>query len=359
VVDKEAEFRLVVDEASGDFVSVHGQGNLIAAVRPGGAIDLTGVFTVSSGSYQFSYNFIKRKFAIQSGSTVTFGGDVLNNTILNVTAVYEARVSPYDLVSRQVPDPAELNYYRQGLPFQVTAHMQGNMQNPSYTFDVVLPEKRVYPLTADKIDLIQAKLSQMRGDTSELNKQVFAVLILNRFVSDDPFSSGATNALASQAVSSISTFVGEQLNQMAGRLIKGIDLTVDLASTEDYTTGDLRRRTDLNVAASKRLLNDRLKLTIGNAFELEGPQTAGNNQNSLVPSSVAADYMLSPDGRYAIRAYRRNYDAGVLQGFVSETGVSFVITADYNRFKTVFMKRKPRSHEGVARTDTAELNVKN
>lgn len=358
IVDKEAAFNLIVDEASGDFVSIHGEANIIAAVRPGGAIDVTGAFTVASGFYQFNYNFIKRKFVIQKGSTVTFGGDIYKSTILDVTAIYETHASAYDLVSRQVPDPAELNYYRQGLPFQVIAHMKGNMQQPAFTFDVVLPENKVYPLTADKIDLIQAKLSQMRGDTSELNKQVFAILILNRFVSDDPFSSGATTTLTSTAVQSISTFVGEQLNQMAGRLIQGVDLTVDIASTDDYTTGDLRRRTDLNVAASKRLLNDRLKLTMGNAFELEGPQTAVNNQNTLVPSNLAVDYSLSRDGRYATRVYRRNYDAGVLQGYISETGVNFIVNADYNRFKTVFKKRKPRQQPtNGTRSDTTQLNA--
>jgi translocation and assembly module TamB len=341
-VDKSAEFSLIVDEASGDFVSIHGDANLIVAIRPGGAMDVTGVFTATSGYYQFNYNFIKRKFTIQPGSTVTFAGDPYTATSLNVTAIYEARVAPYDLVSRQVPDPTELTYYRQGLPFQVSAHMVGNLETPTFTFDVTLPENKIYPLSADKIELVQAKLSQMRSDTSELNKQVFAILILNRFVSDDPFSSGATGQLTNTAVQSISTFIGEQLNQMAGRLIQGIDLSVDVASTDDYTTGDLRRRTDLNVAASKRILNDRLKLTVGNDFELEGPQTAVNNQSSIMPSNLAADYMLSPDGRYTLRAYRRNYDAGVLEGFISETGLNFIVTADYNRFKQVFTKRKPR-----------------
>ncbi|MES2701611.1 MAG: translocation/assembly module TamB domain-containing protein [Bacteroidota bacterium] len=358
-VDKEAEFSMIIDQASGDFVSIHGEANLITAIRPGGAMDVTGTFTIYSGVYQFNYNFIKRKFQIQSGSSISFGGDPLTSTVLNITAVYEARVSPYDLVMRQVPDPAELNFYRQGLPFNVTAHMEGNLQQPSFRFDVVLPENRVYPLSADKIDLVQAKLAQMRADTSETNKQVFAILILNRFVSDDPFSSGATTSLASTAAQSISTFIGEQLNQVAGKLIKGVDLSVDLATTDDYTTGDLRRRTDLNVAASKRLMNDRLKVTIGNAFELEGPQTAGNNQSSLVPSNIAADYLLTGDGRYTLRAYRRNYDAGVFQGFIAETGLNFIISADYNRLKTVFMRRKPRRQQVTQATpDTTKQNTR-
>ena len=72
------------------------------------------------------------------------------------------------------------------------------------------------------------------------------MLILTRFVSDDPFSNGAGgSSVAFTAKQSASRFIGEQLNQFANHLIKGVDLAVDLASTEDYTTGSMRDRTEL------------------------------------------------------------------------------------------------------------------
>ncbi len=346
-VDKAAQFSFIIDKGSGDFLSVKGDASLNAAVTPGGVLSLSGNYDLHSGVYQFNYNFIKRKFLIQDGSTIVFTGDAVNGTTMDVTAIYLANVAPYDLVQRQVPDQAQLNYYKQRLPFDIDLHLKGKMLQPSITFDVTLPENKVYPLAADQIELVQAKLSQVRTDTSELNKQVFAVLILNRFVSDDPFSSGSASSLSYTALQSVSTFISEQLNQVAGKLIKGIDITADLQTTEDYTTGDMRQRTDLNLAASKTLLNDRLKLTVGNDFELEGPQTTNNGQSSLVPSNLAADYLLSADGRYTMRAYRKNYDEGVLQGYVTETGVNFIVNVDYNRFKYIFKKRKKaQSNDG-------------
>ena len=101
----------------------------------------------------------------------------------------------------------------------------------------------------------------------------------------------------------------------------------------------MRQRTDLNLAASKRLLNDRLKLTIGNDFELEGPQTS-NQQTSYIPSNLAADYQLSADGKYTMRGYRRAYDEGVLQGYVTETGLNFIVSLDYNHFKNILKRKK-------------------
>ena len=339
-VDKSAQFTLIIDQASGDFLKVKGDASLNAAVTPGGTLTLAGSYDLHDGAYQMNYNFIKRKFIIKDGSTVTFAGDPVKGTSLDVTAVYEANVAPYDLVERQVPDPAQLNYYKQNLPFDVDLHLKGQILKPAITFDVILPDNKVYPLASDQIELIQGKLNQVRMDTSELNKQVFAILILNRFVSDDPFSSGASEGLGFTALQSVSTFIGEQLNQVAGKLIKGIDISADLQTTEDYTTGDGRQRTDLNLAASKSLLNDRLKLTIGNDFELEGPQTNNNNQSNLVPSNLAADYLLTADGKYSMRAYRKNYDEGVLEGYVTETGLNFIVSLDYNNFKSAFRKKK-------------------
>jgi hypothetical protein len=216
------------------------------------------------------------------------------------------------------------------------------MMEPHISFDVTLPDNKVYPMSPDNIDLVQAKLSQVRTDTSELNRQVFAVLVLNRFISDDAFSQSVSQSFSSIAMQSVSTFIGEQLNSAAGQLIKGVDLSVNLATSDDYTTGSMRRRTDLSVAASKRLMNDRLNLTIGNNFELEGPQANTSGNSSIVPSNVAADYLLTSDGRYTVRAYRRSYDASVFQGFITETGLNFMVSMDYNRFRQIFLGKRHR-----------------
>ncbi len=349
VVDKNAQFSLVIDQANGDFLSVRGDASLNASLGRNGTIALTGNYELHEGAYQFNYNFIKRRFQIKDGSIITFAGDPVNGTRMDITATYQALVPPYDLVQRQVPDQAALNYYKQRIPFDIELYLKGQVLKPAISFNVSLPDNKIYPLASDQIELVQGKLSQIRTDTSELNKQVFAVLILGRFVSDDPFHSDASSSLSATAMQSVSTFIGEQLNKAAGRFVKGVDLSVDLATTEDYTTGDLRQRTDLNVAASKRLLNDRLKLTVGNNFELEGPQTT-NQQTSYVPSNLAADYLLSADGKYTVRGYRSAYDEGVLQGYVTETGVNFIVSLDYNKFTNVFKKKNKKV------TDTTRSN---
>jgi hypothetical protein len=102
------------------------------------------------------------------------------------------------------------------------------------------------------------------------------------------------------------------LNNLAGDLIKGVELDFDLESTDDYTTGQRQNRTDLNVGVSKRLLDDRLKVTVGSSFGLEGEQQANQESNNLA-GDISAEYQLTRDGRYRVRAYRKNQYQVALQ----------------------------------------------
>lgn len=336
-----ASFTVLVDAATGDFLRIKGNTSLNASVQPDGTIGLTGTYEIVDGMYQLNYNFLRRDFRIQRGSNIIFSGEPTEAEV-NLTAVYEANVAPYDLVARQVQDPAELNFYKQRIPFDVQLKITRQMLQPRISFDIVLPEERNYRVSSDVVDVVRARLTDIRTDESELNKQVFALIVLNRFIGEDPFQSGAGGSgVEGIARQSASRFVSEQLNRFAGGLVKGLDLTVDLATSEDYTTGERRNRTDLNLGASKRLFNDRLTVTVGNNFQLEGARNTNQN-TSLIPGNLAADYDLSNDQRYRVRFFRRNQDQGAFDGYIVETGVSFILQVDYNRFRQVFMSRKKR-----------------
>ena len=160
--------------------------------------------------------------------------------------------------------------------------------------------------------------------------------MLNRFIGENPFSSEAGSASGETlARQSVSKLLSQQLNNLAGELVQGVELNFDLESTQNYTTGQQENRTDLNVAISKKLLNDRLKVTVGSSFGLEGSQQA-NEESTNIAGDVSADYQLTKDGRYIIRAYRKDEYEVSLQGQVVETGVAFVITMDYNKFRELF-----------------------
>lgn len=337
-VNKNAELTLVIDEGNGDFLRMKGTAQLTGGIDPSGKTTLTGSYEIDEGAYQLSLNFLQRKFAIQKGSKITWLGEPTKADV-NLTAVYVAKTAPLTLVENQLQG-ANPNLYKQKLPFNVKLNLTGELMKPNIEFDIELPDEADLKVDAAVIEHVDARLIQLKSEPSELNKQVFALLLLNRFVSENPFASSGDGGggFGSMARQSVSKLLTEQLNNLAADLISGVDLNFDVASTEDYTTGKMENRTDLNVSLSKQLLNDRLKVTVGSNFELEGPQQT-NQQNNNLAGNVALDYMLSKDGRYLLRAYRKNEYEGELEGYIIETGLNFILSFDYDHFHDLFRKK--------------------
>lgn len=337
-VVKEAEFSIIIDKSNGDFLKLKGQAQLSGGIDPSGKTTLTGRYEFDEGTYEMSFNLIRRKFNIKKGSYILWTGEPTSANI-NITAVYNTETSPLDLVSDQLGQvaPDVRNRYLQRIPFETELIMKGELLQPEISFDIVLPDGN-NSVSTDIINMTQTKLAQLRQQPTELNKQVFALLLLNRFVGENPFSQSGGPTASSLARESASKILSQQLNNLAGDLIEGIELEFDLDSTDDFSTGQRESRTDLNVAISKKLLDDRLKITVGSSFGLEGPQQE-NQDATNIAGDISAEYQLTKDGRYRVKAYRKNLYQVALLGEVVETGVAFIITIDYNKFKEIFGKK--------------------
>ncbi len=340
-INKDAIFNMIVDAANGDFLRLKGTGQVTAGIDASGKITLVGSYEINEGSYDLSFNFIKRKFNIQKGSRIVWTGEPTTAQI-DVTAIYIANTAPLDLVQGQIVETNQ-NIYKQKLPFEVHLLLQGELLKPIITFDIVLPGDKNYNVSTDIISTVQTKLNQMRQEPGEMNKEVFALLLLNRFVGENPFANSAGGSLnaGTFAMQSVSRLLGEQLNQLTQNLIQGVDINFDLATTQDYTTGNAQNRTDLNVGITKSLLSDRLTVTVGSNFELQGPMQSSRQSNNLA-GNIAINYKLSKDGKYMLRAYRKNDYTGEIEGYVIETGIGFIISVDYNKFKELFTTKEQR-----------------
>lgn len=339
-IDKDAEISIIVDPRNGDALRVKGQADLSVQMDPSGKTSLTGRYEISEGDYILSVGGLaRREFEIQQGSSVQWTGAPTEANI-DITAIYEANVSPIDLVADQIQglDQATRTTYRQRMPFLVYLKMTGELLKPAIAFELDMRENDRNAFNG----IVYTRIQQVNSNESDLNKQVFALLALNRFVSDNPFQSLAGGStVSSLARQSVSRLLTEQLNNLATNLIQGVDINFELTSGMDYTTGSELGRTDLEVGLTKRLLNDRLSVTVGNNFAIEGPMA--NRQPVQLASNVNIEYMLSRDGRYRLRAYRRNRTEGIIEGQIIETGVGFMMVVDYNRFREVFESFEKRS----------------
>ncbi|RQO64485.1 DUF490 domain-containing protein [Pedobacter sp. KBW06] len=342
-LDKEAEFTVVVDATTGDQLKVRGEGSLNATMDPSGKMSLTGRYLLSDGAYNLSVGPKKMDFKIQQGSSIIWTGEPTSANV-NITAVREVNAPAIDLIADQVQDQQlQKNQANQKFPFQVYLDITGELMKPIIAFRIALPENEKNAIGG----AVETKLQQVNANESELNKQVFALLALGRFIADNPFQSlatGGNNIAESFARSSATRLLAQQMNNLASDLIKGVDINFGLNSSEDYSTGKMANKTDLEIGLSKKLLDDRLTVTVGSSFGLEGPKQANQSSNNIA-GNVNIEYLLSKDGRYRLRAYRRNQTEGIIEGQIIETGLGFALVVDYNRFREIFRKFKDRDNK--------------
>ena len=98
------------------------------------------------------------------------------------------------------------------------------------------------------------------------------------------------------------------------------------------------------MAVSKTFANDRVTVSVGKNFGVEG-QDAGakaSGANTGFKPDVTVSYKLTADGKYMIRAYTKNQFEVTLDGYVVETGVSFLVTLDYDKFNDLLRSKKKK-----------------
>lgn len=343
-IAKGVSLRIVIDPSAGDELNLQGDAVLKTGIDSAGNILLSGMYNFDSGYYELNYDFLKKRFRVLQGSTMQFAGDPANARI-NIRAEYIANTSPKELLGNEVGsiDPRIEQSFNQPIPFRVLLILSGSLTKPVVRFDIQLTGQK--QINNQLKITIQNKLIQLRADTAATNKQVFALLALERFVGEQStdFFKGNGGGFNDMTSGSVSRFLSDALDQIASDLFKGINIDLNLNSYKDFTTNNDAQKNDLNVDVSKNFLNDRLNVTVGKNFGIEGQDgsaKAAKQKGSRFLPDVTTNYKLSKDGKYMMKGYTKNQLEVVLDGYVVETGIGFLITMDYDKFTELFITKK-------------------
>jgi len=317
----EAILEVIVDPLTGDKLVCKGVSNLTVDMGAGGDVSIFGNYEITEGQYSFSYEqLLKRDFTILPNSKISFDGDPLRAR-LDIVAAYQARVPLSGLVQDQLGDAgASLSGLRADV--QVQMKITGNLIQPTLSFDIVLlgnPQGAV-------ADAARARLLQLRTDETGLNTQVFGLLLFNSFIDSGNNSQSVSSAGESVVLSSISKLVSNKLNQLAGGVLKGVDINLGV---EAYRPGvDPGINTEVQLGLSKRLFNDRLTVKVGGNLNVGA---SGQEEETLtaLTGDFALEYQLTANGNYLLRVYQRSdYDA-IYEGNVNKTGAGISIRKTY------------------------------
>lgn len=283
----DAEAQIIFDEKSGDIIKAKGKGDLNLKISNWGKFDMFGEYAIQSGDYMFTLeNFITKKFELEKNSTINWSGNPYDADI-NITAKYKQRASiaplfPYD----------SSGTYKRRYPVDCKLYMRETLFNPNVSFGLDLP-------SID--DNTRSKINSLMIDETELNRQVFALLLLKTFITPIQYTQGGGISAGSALAANSTEMLSNRLSGWLSNLTNDVDVGVN------YRPGSQMSNDELDIALSKQLLNNRL--SVDGSFGYNSSTNTGSNTNSTgLIGDVSVEYKLTEDGRYRVKGFNRSND---------------------------------------------------
>jgi len=323
-VTPDARMELIFDPTIGDILSGSGTGNLEMSVSQTGAFYMRGYVEVENGDYLFTLrNVVNKHFQMEPGGRITWYGDPFDAQ-LDLQATYRLRAPLYDII----PPSERSEAYKKRVPVEVGMRLRERLMNPEIAFSVRLP-------SVD--ESMRAQVNSAISTEQELNRQVFALIALNRFV-PPPQYVGAGSVGGNAA----GTTTSELLSNQVSNWLSGISKDVDLGF--NYRPGDNITQDELELAVSTQLFNERLLFSSNVGVQYGGQNgTAGTgNSNSNLLGDFQLEYLLTRDGKIRLKAYSVSNDRNLNRADQAPTtqGVGVVYSREGDTFGELFRKRQ-------------------
>ena len=243
--------------------------------------------------------------------------------------------------------------------------MKGVLQSPEISFDIrpIDPDPAVRTYVDNKMQL-------MRVTESEMNKQVFGLLVMNRFLpagnsSTDVITSG--RSIGNSATNTISEFLSSQLSLYTGSFfenlnVKGLDLLLNF-QTYDQTSlvggqnaDNLNARKQVQLALSKKFFNNRLSVNVGgnvdfgDNYQTLNPGVTTNNKTAYATGDFEVEYILDKNGTWRAKTYNRNDYDNFNNRNINKTGIGISFRQDFDTWGDLFRRivRKKKTQPSPA-----------
>jgi TamB, inner membrane protein subunit of TAM complex len=323
-IEDNAALRLIIDEQSGDYIEASGGANLDLSYDRTGNLQLIGGYTIKKGVYRLSfYDLVKKNFTLVQGSSVNWHGSAKNGD-LNIKASHIVESNSLGLIGHEIGEN-EKSIYKRSLDYEVGININGTIEKPIISFSLDLPqnEKVSYPVLANKLD----RLRQPEY-ASELNKQVFGLLVLGGFLPESSADVNSNVIATTALANSVNSLLASQLNRFASQYVKGVNIDVGIQSYSDYSAPGGKTQTAMDFRVSKSILNDRLSFEIGGDFDISQDQSGANTGTKNYRGDIAIIYDLTGNGDKQLKLFNNEtYD--IIYQEIRNTGISLIFIREF------------------------------
>lgn len=316
----DATIRLLMDAATGDYITLRGTGDIQATYFNKGSFTMFGNYEVESGTYNVTIqNVIKKDFTFKEGGTIVFGGDP-----------YDARLN---LQAQYIVNGVSLSDLNIGNSFANTVRVNclmnitGQPRSPILDFDL-----DILNVNSEEKQLVRSFINGQE----EMRQQVIYLLAVGRF-----YSQGANNATESEQARNSTTLAMQsllsgtlsgQINSVLNSVIKSNNWNFGA----NISTGDEGwNNAEYEGLISGRLLNNRLLLN--------GQFGYRDRATTATPSFIGdfdIRYLLYPSGNLALKVYNQSNDRYFTKSSLNTQGIGIIMKKDFNGWRDLFRKRK-------------------
>ena len=326
--------KLMMDEQTGDYITLNGNGVVRANYFNKGSLDMFGNYIVDHGVYKLTIqNIIKKDFEFMPGGTISFGGNPYSAP-LNLQAKYIVNGVPL----------SDLNIGRSfssnNIRVDCLMNIQGTPSAPSVDFSMDLPT-----VNSDAKQMIYSLINSQE----EMNQQVLYLLGIGRFYAQSKNNQASEDAaqqsqtsLAMQSL--LSGTISQQINTVLSSLVNSNKWNFGA----NISTGDEGfNNAEYEGILSGRLLNNRL--IFNGQF--------GYRDNANATQSFIGDfdlrYLIFPNGNLSFRVYNQPNDRYFTRNSLNTQGIGLIMKRDFSNLRDLFgihKKKKAKKKKKVPST---------
>ena len=296
-----------------------------------GSLLLDGLLNVDEGLVRYSPKlYPMMPFQVDSASCIRFQGP-LGQTLMNISASQQVKAD----VQSEGEDTRRV-------VFNTGVRIQG-------TLDSLGLNSIAFFLEAPEDEAVQRELSAVDEDTRE---GLAATLLATGMYM------GESNVAAQNEGYAMSSILGSRINAAMANSKMGKVVDIDISSGQKVRAGV--KSNDMNIAISKSLLNNRLRITVGSSLS-DNPEVY--KANSLL-SNISADYRLTKSGNTFLHLFsKRDYD-NIFEGELYKSGIGVRTAVDWNTLSraynfTAAADVSYRSNNSIGPNLTLSQNIRN
>ncbi len=337
-----AKVNIIFDQKAGDIISGTGNGNIRLEIDLDENLNMFGSYVIDKGDYNFTLqNFFNKKFTIDKGSSISWNGDPYQAQI-DINAIYSlSRISFADLVSIDALTASDKKDLEKKVPVDLYMQLSGSLLTPEISFDIREPQK-----TTGTNSFATKKLGEIRADENELNKQVFGLLMINRFLPPDANTGGL---VTSGVTTSVSEFLANQISYWASQNKFNIGVGLNYNSGNSYALPNsnenvidpISQRRELQLVLNKSFFHDRVSIDIGGNLDVNS--TSETDITSAYLSDFTVEYKITEDGRFVAQAFSKSQYDIIIERTRDAYGISLSFKKDFNKFGELFLSEKKKN----------------